>query len=298
MLPEDHAARMARARLSLDGLSLGDAFGERFFGHPDAVGRLIAERALPAAAVWRWTDDTAMAMSVVSELSAHGEIDRDALAARFAASFIRDPNRGYGPGAQEILTAISCGILWDAAAGAAFGGQGSMGNGSAMRAPPIGGYFADDTALAAAMGAMSADPTHAHPDARAGAAAVAVAAALAAGTTLATEAFLGAVLEATPAGATRDAIARACALGSVEAARAAEVLGSGQHVLCADTVPFALWCASRSLGDYEEALWTTVSGLGDRDTTCAIVGGIVALRVGEANLPAAWMARREPLGAS
>ena len=31
LLPPDHEARMVRARLSLDGLSLGDAFGERFF---------------------------------------------------------------------------------------------------------------------------------------------------------------------------------------------------------------------------------------------------------------------------
>jgi hypothetical protein len=30
-LPRDHEARMDRARLSLAGLSVGDAFGERFF---------------------------------------------------------------------------------------------------------------------------------------------------------------------------------------------------------------------------------------------------------------------------
>jgi ADP-ribosylglycohydrolase len=60
-------------------------------------------------------------------------------------------------------------------------------------------------------------------------------------------------------------------------------------------VPFSLWCASRHLDRYEEALWATVSGLGDRDTTCAIVGGIVALRVGAEGLPRDWLARREPL---
>jgi hypothetical protein len=32
-----------------------------------------------------------------------------------------------------------------------------------------------------------------------------------------------------------------------------------------DTVPFALWSAACHLNDYEEALWATVSGLGDRD---------------------------------
>jgi hypothetical protein len=38
-----------------------------------------------------------------------------------------------------------------------------------------------------------------------------------------------------------------------------------------------------------------VSPWGDRDTTCAIVGGIVAPRLGEGGIPDEWIARREPL---
>lgn len=53
--------------------------------------------------------------------------------------------------------------------------------------------------------------------------------------------------------------------------------------------------AGGHLGAFEDALWATVSGLGDRDTTCAIVGGIVAGAVGSAGLPAAWLEHREPL---
>ena len=45
----------------------------------------------------------------------------------------------------------------------------------------------------------------------------------------------------------------------------------------------------------EEALWRTVSGLGDRDTTCAIVGGILALGVGEKGTTGAWVRAREKL---
>jgi ADP-ribosylglycohydrolase len=296
VLPKDHAERLARARLSLEGLSLGDAFGERFFVHPGMVDGLIEQRALPSAAVWSWTDDTAMAVSIVAELEAHGEIDRDSLAARFAASYRRDPERGYGPMAGRILSDIAAGFMWDVAAAAPFQGQGSMGNGSAMRSAPIGAYFADDPAFAAGMAALSADPTHAHPDGRAGAIAVAVAAALASSTALSGDAFLTRVLALTPEGPTHAGLARAVSSADVVDARAAaKLLGSGQQVLCSDTVPFSLWCASRHLDDYEEALWSTVSGLGDRDTTCAIVGGIVALRVGSRGLPERWMKHREPL---
>jgi ADP-ribosylglycohydrolase len=49
------------------------------------------------------------------------------------------------------------------------------------------------------------------------------------------------------------------------------------------------------LTDFEGALWTTVSGFGDRDTTCAIVGGIVSLAVGRGALPSEWLAARESL---
>jgi ADP-ribosylglycohydrolase len=74
---------------------------------------------------------------------------------------------------------------------------------------------------------------------------------------------------------------------------AASVLGVGHQLSSHDTVPFALWCASRALNDFEEYLWLTVSGLGDRDTTCAIVGGIVALAFGESALPDEWERRCE-----
>lgn len=60
-------------------------------------------------------------------------------------------------------------------------------------------------------------------------------------------------------------------------------------------MPFCVWCAARHLDDYEAALWSTVSGYGDRDTTCAIVGGIVALSAGRESIPSSWLAAREPL---
>ncbi|MEJ2710230.1 MAG: ADP-ribosylglycohydrolase family protein [Anaerolineales bacterium] len=70
-------------------------------------------------------------------------------------------------------------------------------------------------------------------------------------------------------------------------------LGSGSRVSAQDTVPYCLWCAAHHLRDYAQALWTTVSGMGDRDTTCAIVGGIVVLSAGQ--VPEDWRQRREPL---
>jgi ADP-ribosylglycohydrolase len=295
-----HASRLERARLALDGLSVGDAFGERFFGPPEKVTPRIEQRLLPADP-WFWTDDTAMALSVVDELEANHAIDADSLARRFARRYREDSRRGYGGTAHDVLMDISLGNPWREVAQSAFDGQGSMGNGAAMRSPPVGAYFADDLAAVVEHARASAAPTHAHPEGQAGAIAVAVAAALASpkaagplpvsGSTLLRE-----TLALTPAGPTREGIALAVSLPfGISPAEAATSLGNGSGVISSDTVPFSLWCAARHLTSFEEALWATVSALGDRDTTCAIVGGIVALSAGRSSIPPHFLNAREPL---
>ena len=64
------------------------------------------------------------------------------------------------------------------------------------------------------------------------------------------------------------------------------VLGNGMMLTAQDTVPFCLWCAACYYANVEEALWTAVSALGDRDTICAIVGGMVSLYADE--FPQQW----------
>src|SRR4030095_11125060 len=63
--PDTDACR-ARAVLALDGLSVGDAFGQRFFYAP-SVESLIADRAVPNPP-WQYTDDTEMALAVLGAL--------------------------------------------------------------------------------------------------------------------------------------------------------------------------------------------------------------------------------------
>jgi ADP-ribosylglycohydrolase len=294
----DHTTRMERAQLSLDGLSVGDAFGERFFGPPADVLARIAARSVPPAP-WRYTDDTEMALGILETLGRAGTVDQDHLASVFGRRYLADPRRGYGGTAHEILQALGRGAPWKLVAGAVFDGGGSMGNGGAMRVAPLGAYFADDRERLIEEAGASAAVTHAHPDGQAGAIAVALAASWAwnhRGGNAEPRALLEYALEGTPAGDTRDRIERALALPrETTAPKAAEVLGSGSRVISSDTVPFALWCAARHAFDYREALWATVSGLGDRDTTCAIVGGVVALSTGRDSIPGEWLAAREPL---
>lgn len=290
-------ACLARARRSLDGLSVGDAFGETFFARRNR----IAMRQIVDDTAWRWTDDTAMALSIVEELAARGDVDEDVLADRFARRHTDEPWRGYGGTAHSILTYIADGLPWNAAARIPFDGQGSKGNGSAMRVAPVGAYFAHDVSRAIDVARRSAHPTHAHRDAEAGAIAIAVAAATAVRVAVGEHprdaaAFLATIYEHTPTSLTRDGIDLATRIaGDTPVRQAAGRLGNGSRVLCEDTVPLCVWIAAHHLSDYETALWEAVSVLGDMDTTCAIIGGILA--AGGATIPAEWLARREPLPA-
>ena len=166
-----------RAKLSLDGLSVGDALGERFFyGRRGNMLAGIRDHVVPPAP-WPYTDDTEMALSIFETLEQRGRIDQDLLARLFALRY--NPSRGYGIGAHLLLQTYRRGGSWRLESSRLFEGKGSYGNGAAMRVAPVGAFFADDLSSARQNAILSAQTTHMHRDGIAGAVAIAVAAALA-----------------------------------------------------------------------------------------------------------------------
>ena len=287
--------------LSLEGLSCGDAFGEQFFALPFVESReRIRNRQLPDGP-WTFTDDTMMAISIVHVLRTYGEIRENRLADHFASLY--DPGRGYGASMHGLLSRITQrgGEHWKEEADALFDGKGSHGNGSAMRVAPLGAYFADDMDQVVEQARRSAVTTHAHPEAVAGAIAIAVGAALAWRSREANEAmgraeFLEATLAYLPESKVREGVEKALRLDpDTTAELAGALLGNGSHTSAMDTVPFVLWSAGGFLNDFEDAMWQTVSGDGDMDTTCAMAGGIVVMRTELSGIPEEWMRRREAL---
>ncbi|MET8699517.1 ADP-ribosylglycohydrolase family protein [Kitasatospora sp. NPDC004723] len=287
---------------SLHGLALGDAFGDRWFAVPvDEAPAALAAR-LPRPAPWHWTDDTAMAIVLVRHLRAHGEVHQDALAREFAAEYTREYGRKYGPSMHRVLREIQAGADWREVTSGQFGGQGSYGNGAAMRVAPLGAWFADDLDAVARQAELQARTTHFHPEAVAGAVAVALAAALAARSrgqdAPARAELLNEVAGRLPDSDVRSGLRIAARLPDGTSVRhAAQVLGSGLLISAPDTVPFALWSAAGHPDSLPDALWHTLEGWGDMDTTTAIAGGVVAARTGPAAVPAGWLASREALPA-
>jgi ADP-ribosylglycohydrolase len=286
--------RIRRALRSLNGLAVGDAVG-------CALTNPGAAEPEFGVAPWRYTDDTEMAIAIVDLLATRGEIDQDALALSFGQRFAAQSERGYGPVAYWILTRIAEGMPWREAASTPYKGAGSMGNGAAMRVAPLGAYFADAPDRAIAEAIRSAAVTHAHPQGQAGAAAVAFAATLLAGTPAAGVPALREVAGQVEDRELREALERAATMSGASAADAGRELGTGVRVVALETVPFALWAAFTQPIDYGAAISLTMSGFAgptaDKDTICAIVGGLVSISADPATIPPAWQKNAEPLPA-
>jgi ADP-ribosylglycohydrolase len=255
--------------------------------------------ALPAPP-WYLTDDSIMAIGIVETLRDCGEIDRDYLANRFAINYRRNRRRGYGGMAHHILQKLCKGADWREVAPAVFDGIGSYGNGAAMRVAPVGGFYADNLEKLQIQAIASAEVTHGHLEGKVGALAIALASAWAWNnrdlSLFYPQEMFSFILDRIPDSDTKIGIKQASELPlDYSVATAVSVLGNGTMVSAPDTVPFTLWCAARHMDNFEAAMWTTVSGLGDRDTTCAIVGGIVALYVGDKGIPQEWQQARESL---
>jgi hypothetical protein len=63
-LSMDNNISLSKAKQSLEGLSVGDAFGELCF----RISPYETTTAQLPSGIWRWTDDTYMALSIVEVL--------------------------------------------------------------------------------------------------------------------------------------------------------------------------------------------------------------------------------------
>lgn len=285
---------------SLLGLFCGDALGMPYEAQPPEA---IPERVeMEEARLGRgtYTDDTQMAIAVCESLLRCGGVDEDDLARAIADAF--DPDRGYGPGTTTVVRLWAEGVPRDEAALRLFDGEGSAGNGAAMRVAPVGLLFAHDPERCVAEARRQARLTHAHPlgvdGAGVQAAAVAAAvrgedhlvAARAAARTRELRAKLDAAADAARRVAfgagTPERIASAPPQeNSLSPAHVARLLGS--TVAAHESVPAALVAACAPT--FEAALTFAVRCGGDTDTVAAMAGAVAGARHGAGAIPPRWL---------
>ncbi|MFP4345759.1 MAG: ADP-ribosylglycohydrolase family protein [Anaerolineales bacterium] len=276
------------------GCGVGDAIGELAFSYSElptlraAVGRRD---------ILTYTDDTAMAIGLAESLAAVGKIEPQHLGETFRANYVREPWRGYAMGPPSIFERVKReGVSYTEAASALFGGEGSYGNGAAMRVAPAGLFFHDADDLYEQV-RRSASVTHAHPLGIDGAALVAWAVArvvdLSPEEPLDREAFVRGLLDFARTDELRSRLEDMAT--SLEEESPAGVVGLwlGPGVAAHRSVPFALYAFLRYPDSFETCLFCAALHSGDRDTVGAMAAAISGAYLGVEAIPEGWRRKLE-----
>jgi ADP-ribosylglycohydrolase len=293
---------------ALLGQALADAIGRLVEGHtPETCQAFVADLRSHTGPIGfgQYTDDTQLARELASSLVDCGGLDPADYGRRVAALFMEERVVGRGRATAMAAERLARGVPWTQSGTPAP----QAGNGSAMRAAPIGlFYYADPEALRAAavdQGRIT------HQDSRCAAGSVAVAAAVAGALQrgeLEPRAFTDAIahvvgdLDPLLPGFLHE-LPRLIALPASEALPVIAPMGKspggdewpGISPFVVGTVVWSLYAFLRHPDDYREAVFTAIEGGGDADTTAAITGAIAGARVGLAGLPA-WVEAVEDRG--
>lgn len=277
----------------LVGSAIGDAIGEMAFSFPEREALLGA---LGNAPELSYTDDTAMALALGESLLVVGDVDEQHLGETFRRHYRQEPWRGYGPGPPTIFAAVEQeGFSYREAAHHLYG-NGSLGNGAAMRIAPLGLFFHRRANLVE-KARLSATVTHVHPIGMDGAAiqALAVAQALSLNPGKAPDfrIFLQQIMPPGLAPELREKLKTVEALlaRKVSAQEAARILGCSVRV--DESLPFALYAFLRHPCYFEDCLWCAILNGGDRDTVGAMAGAVCGAFLGVEAIPAPWRGKLE-----
>jgi poly(ADP-ribose) glycohydrolase ARH3 len=290
-MPLDEAKLRDRFRGCLLGVAVGDALGAPFEGRV-RVDAADVDRWAGSAMPLRWTDDTHMTIGLARSLVACDGFDGAHLAAEFARNYHAEPWRGYGAGPPQVFAALAAGSAWDEPARKLFGGQGSFGNGAAMRVAPVGLVAHRAFGTLVALARSSARVTHAHELGQQAAAVGWLVTALPAPGWDAAASLLDALRQAAPDTAFQQQLDRVARIGG--AWGVGEVVTElGNDIAGVEAVPAALHAFLRHPLSLPDAVAYAVRLGGDTDTIASMTGALAGAFLGEAALPSAWRARLE-----
>lgn len=220
----------------------------------------------------QWTDDTQLSIEVAESLIQNNGFNGDDLSARYVDWIVSGRARGYGKTTLMAIQSLQLGKHWTES-----GVNGSLGNGTAMRAAPFGVYYRNDLQTLLKVVKLDSAITHASDNAEAGALAIALAAYYAVNGD--TDNLLDKIWEHLPDCGVKHSIRAMESLldCTITPQQVLRVLGTKANVR--ETVPSVLYCFLK-FDNYHHAVEASIRAGGDTDTTAAIVGALFGAKLG------------------
>ena len=274
---------------ALIGSAVGDALGAPAEGYSmEQVRSLYTEETGWAMVCDRYTDDTEMMIGVAESLIRNKGFNGADMARTFIQNY--DATRGYGPGSKEALERIRSGESWEEASKKVFAGEGSYGNGAAMRIAPVGLLYYDNTDALREVAYKSSHITHSHELGKEGAALQAFAIALAVRGQK--EDMLLGLKEFVQNEVYEDKIRRIELLRDKDATKQEIIAELGNGEAAFNSVPTAVYSFLR-FDSFADSVIYAVSLGGDTDTIGAMTGAISGAYYGYDAIPNEWIAQLE-----
>lgn len=246
-----------------------------------------------------YTADTVMAVALAETLIHNGDIDTRKLGDNFLQHFANKPWQRQGAEPPEIYRIVEQEkVDYVFAAKRLFDGEGSLGNGAAMRITPLAlFYYQDDDIYEKAR--LSAIVTHTHPVGIDGAAVFAKA--LAHTVTLnpqrpfSPQAFIDMLLDFARTDPMREKLAKIPALVQQDVPPEEVVKQLGNGVVVYESMPMALYCFLRYPHTYLEAVLCAITHGGERDTMGIMAGALAGAYLGIDAIASEWRDKVEDI---
>lgn len=135
---------LGKFRGTLVGALVGDCLGSHYEGTPfvlpyEEVTDYTLTKIKDNKKLINYTDDSAMTRAICKSLTVQKKYDNRNMAQEFVEEFFREPHRGYGAAVGMVFEQLRDENPEDVTlpARSQFDGQGSYGNGAAMRISPV-----------------------------------------------------------------------------------------------------------------------------------------------------------------
>lgn len=233
----------------------------------------------------QYTDDTLMSIALGTSLVEHQGFNPEDIADKYLAWMESGNTRGIGGTTAASLTRLKLGAsIKESGLTTNQDGTPVGGNGTAMRASPLGLVYRYDLMHLMEYAIKDASITHNSLEPKVGSVAVALGTALLANRTVDTKDLLNEVASVLSDSIVKEKIllAQKCIEEGLDPLEALSLVGTAGYV--PETVGAAFYCMGAT-DNFKDAVVMAVKGGGDTDTTAAIVGAMAGTWYGLEGIP-------------